>query len=112
MPTFFQVFKSAFINVLGPHATIRYIASTPSLTFAHHTPIYDPVRDVVFFASNGGSALSFLDIDHNNQVGMNNLTDLPANDDVNVTVTVVRTAARNLSSTAQLWLIILTSSVY
>ena len=89
-PPFFQVFDSAFLNVLGSNATIRQIASNPDFAFAHEAPIYDPVRDAITFASNDGGPLGFSDIDHNNRVSRINLKDVPATGDANVTVTAVR----------------------
>ncbi|KAI0777466.1 D-lactonohydrolase-like protein [Trametes elegans] len=50
-PPFFQVFDSAFLDILGPSATIREIASNP--TFA-------------------------VDIDHNNQISSINLSEVTA----------------------------------
>jgi gluconolactonase len=89
-PPFFQVFDPAFLTILGANATLRAIASNPAFAFAHEAPIYDPVRDAVFFASNDGGALGFSDIDHNNKVGMISLADVPTAGPANISVTEVR----------------------
>ncbi|KIP02575.1 hypothetical protein PHLGIDRAFT_122357 [Phlebiopsis gigantea 11061_1 CR5-6] len=66
---FFQVFHPDFVTkILGLSASIRVVASNPGFAFAHEAPIWVPATDEVFFASNGGGALGFSDIDHNNQV--------------------------------------------
>ncbi|KAK2460061.1 hypothetical protein APHAL10511_007938 [Amanita phalloides] len=67
-PPFFQVFDSSFLSILGPNATIHEIASNDTFAFAHEAPIYDPVTDQVFFASNAGGPLSNSGFDRNNQV--------------------------------------------
>ncbi|KAF8335588.1 hypothetical protein F5887DRAFT_1079113 [Amanita rubescens] len=64
----FQVFDTAFLTILGSNASIHEIASNNTFAFAHEAPIYDPVTDQVFFASNAGGPLSNSDLEHNNQV--------------------------------------------
>jgi len=67
-PPFFQVFDPTFLYILGSSASIHEIASNDTFAFAHEAPIYDPVTDQVFFASNAGGPLSHSDLEHNNQV--------------------------------------------
>lgn len=96
-PPFFQVFDEAFLDILGPNATIRAVAADPTFAFAHEAPIWDPSTDEVFFCSNDGGALGHNDINTNSQVFKISLTDVAdaiegANSStaaVNVTVTPV-----------------------
>ncbi|KAF9240071.1 hypothetical protein BU15DRAFT_74295 [Melanogaster broomeanus] len=48
-PPFIQAFDPSFVELVGPNATIRLIASNPGFAFAHEAPIYVPDLDVVFF---------------------------------------------------------------
>ena len=67
-PPFFQVFDASFLNILGPNASIRAIATNPTFAFAHEAPIWDPTTDEVFFCSNDGGDLGHNDINTNSQV--------------------------------------------
>ncbi|KAJ7220538.1 calcium-dependent phosphotriesterase [Mycena pura] len=78
-PPFFQVFDQDFLGVLGQAPSITEIASNDTFAFAHEAPIYDPVQDFVYFASNDGGPLGMSDIDHNNKVGRINLKDVSTN---------------------------------
>ncbi|KAF8326185.1 D-lactonohydrolase-like protein [Cantharellus anzutake] len=67
-PPFFQVFDTAFLNLLGPDARIAQIAANATYAFAHEAPVYVPETDEVFFASNAGGALGMSGLDKNNVV--------------------------------------------
>ena len=67
-PPFFQVFSPDFLDVLGPAATLRAIATNPDFAFAHEAPVWVPETDEVHFASLDGAPLGRSDVDHNNQV--------------------------------------------
>ncbi|KAJ3571723.1 hypothetical protein NP233_g3565 [Leucocoprinus birnbaumii] len=67
-PPFFQVFNEAFLDVLGPDASITEIASNATFAFAHEAPVYVRETDEVFFASNDGGPLGNSDLNHNNMV--------------------------------------------
>lgn len=106
-PPFFQVFHPDFVTkILGQSASIRVVASNPGFAFAHEAPIWVPATDEVFFASNGGGALGFSDIDHNNQVAKISLDEVTRAADasrskttpLNVTVTAVRSALFDLAA--------------
>ncbi|KAF8631744.1 hypothetical protein AX15_002224 [Amanita polypyramis BW_CC] len=93
-PPFFQIFDPAFLTVLGPNATIYEIASNDTFAFAHEAPIYDPVTDQVFFASNAGGPLSGSGLERNNQVAKISMKEvdaklegLPPGTAINTTVT-------------------------
>ena len=97
-PPFFQVFDEAFLDILGPNASIREIAADPTFAFAHEAPIWDPTTDEVFFCSNDGGALGHNDINTNSQVFKISLTEVAdaintsnsSTAAINVTVTPVR----------------------
>jgi len=74
-PPFFQVFDQAFLDILGPDASIVEIASNATFAFAHEAPVYVPATDEVFFASNDGGPLGDSDLDHNNVVSKLSLAD-------------------------------------
>ncbi|KXN86973.1 Gluconolactonase [Leucoagaricus sp. SymC.cos] len=71
----FQVFNSAFHDVIGRNPSIYEIASNDSYAFAHEAPVYIPETDEVFFASNGGGHLGMSGIDQNNKVWKISLKD-------------------------------------
>ncbi|KAG2346587.1 calcium-dependent phosphotriesterase [Suillus weaverae] len=75
-PPFIQVFDPSFLDVTGPSATIRKIASNPGFAFAHEAPIYVPDLNLVFFASNGGGTLGYSGWYNNSVVGMINMTEV------------------------------------
>ncbi|KAG1805880.1 calcium-dependent phosphotriesterase [Suillus variegatus] len=75
-PPFIQVFDSSFLDVTGPSATIREIASNPGFAFAHEAPIYVPDLNLVFFASNDGGALGYNGWYNNSVVSMINMTEV------------------------------------
>lgn len=74
-PPVFQVFDQAFLEILGPDASIVEIASNAAFAFAHEAPVYVAATDEVFFASNDGGPLGNSDLDHNNMVSKLSLTD-------------------------------------
>ncbi|KAG1741015.1 hypothetical protein EDB19DRAFT_1635075 [Suillus lakei] len=101
-PPFIQVFDPSFLEVTGPSATIRKIASNPGFAFAHEAPIYVPDLNLVFFASNGGGALGYSGWYNNSVVGMINMTEVDlalssTTGDVNIQVHTL-----NLSDTVQM----------
>lgn len=107
---FFQVFHPDFVTkVLGSSASIRVVASNPGFAFAHEAPVWVPETDEIFFASNGGGALGFSDIDHNNQVAKISLGEVAQAADaaenktvpLNVTVTAVSCAPLDRNSRSQ-----------
>ncbi|KAF7326039.1 SGL domain-containing protein [Mycena kentingensis (nom. inval.)] len=98
-PPFFQIFDERFATVLGPAASITQIAANATFAFAHEAPIYDPLQDAVFFASNDGGELGMSDLEHNNKVGMIHLKDLPALDELNGTAIEI---PLNLPNTLQM----------
>jgi len=75
-PPFIQVFDPSFLEVIGPSATIRGIASNPGFSFAHEAPIYVPDLNVLFFASTGGGPLSYSGWYNNSVVSMINMTEV------------------------------------
>ncbi|KAG1813523.1 uncharacterized protein BJ212DRAFT_1300931 [Suillus subaureus] len=75
-PPFIQVFDRSFLDVTGPSATIRKIASNPDFAFAHEAPIYVEDLNLVFFASNAGGALGYSGWHNNSVVGMINMTEV------------------------------------
>ncbi|KAG2067575.1 calcium-dependent phosphotriesterase [Suillus decipiens] len=75
-PPFIQVFDPSFLDITGPSATIRKIASNPGFAFAHEAPIYVPDLNLVFFASNAGGALGYSGWYNNSVVGMINMTEV------------------------------------
>ncbi|KAG1883845.1 calcium-dependent phosphotriesterase [Suillus subluteus] len=75
-PPFIQVFDSSFLDITGPSATIRKIASNPGFAFAHEAPIYVQDLNLVFFASNGGGALGYSGWYNNSVVSMINMTEV------------------------------------
>ncbi|KIJ16257.1 hypothetical protein PAXINDRAFT_114080 [Paxillus involutus ATCC 200175] len=101
-PPFIQIFDPSFLQVTGPNATIRLIASHPGFAFAHEAPIYVPDLNVVFFASNGGGALGYSGWYNNSVVGMINMTEV----DMSLTSTAgdinVQVQTLNLSDTVQM----------
>lgn len=74
-PPIFQVFNQAFLDILGPEASIVEIASNATFAFAHEAPVYVPTTDEVFFASNDGGSLGNSDLNHNNMVFKLSLAD-------------------------------------
>jgi gluconolactonase len=94
-PPFIQVFDPSFLDVIGPSATIRLIASNPGFAFAHEAPIYVPNLNSVFFASNAGGALGYSGWYNNSVVSMINMTEVDAalvstTGNVNIQVQTVR----------------------
>jgi gluconolactonase len=75
-PPFIQVFDPSFLDIIGPSATIRSIASNPGFAFAHEAPIYVPDLNSVFFVSAGGGALAYSGWYNNSAVGMINMTEV------------------------------------
>lgn len=73
-PPFIQVFDPSFLDIIGPNATIRLIASHPGFAFAHEAPIYVPDLNVVFFSSNDGGPLGYNGWYNNSVVSMLNMT--------------------------------------
>lgn len=102
-PPVFQVFDPSFVtDILGPSAVINEIAANDTFAFAHEAPIYDPVLDAVFFASNDGGALGMSGLDKNNQIGTISLKDaekalqkVKGGGAVNVPVQEVGTSSQN-----------------
>ncbi|KAA1474220.1 D-lactonohydrolase-like protein [Dentipellis sp. KUC8613] len=96
-PPFFQVFDPAFLDILGPHATIRSVASNPDFAFAHEAPIWNPETDDFFFASNDGGALGFSDLNHNSKYGKINLKEVAsAIQDANASTSAVNVTVTEL----------------
>lgn len=97
-PPFFQVFDEAFLDLIGPNASVRVITADPTYAFAHEAPIWNPLTDDVFFCSFDGGALGHNDINTNSQVFKINLKEVAdaiastnsSTEAVNVTVTPVR----------------------
>ncbi|KAG1733913.1 uncharacterized protein EDB91DRAFT_627951 [Suillus paluster] len=75
-PPFIQVFDPSFLEITGPSATIRLIASNPGFAFAHEAPIYVPDLNAVFFTSNDGGALGYSGWYNNSVVSMINMTEV------------------------------------
>ncbi|KAG0697464.1 calcium-dependent phosphotriesterase [Suillus ampliporus] len=75
-PPFIQVFDPSFLEITGPSATIRSIASNPGFAFAHEAPIYVPDLNLVFFASNAGGTLGYSGWYNNSVVSMINMTEV------------------------------------
>ncbi|KAG2346577.1 calcium-dependent phosphotriesterase [Suillus weaverae] len=75
-PPFIQVFDPSFLDVTGPSATIRKIASNPGFAFAHEAPIYVPDLNLVFFANTGSGKLGYYGWYNNSYVGMINMTEV------------------------------------
>jgi gluconolactonase len=75
-PPFIQVFDSSFLDITGPSATIRKIASNPGFSFAHEAPIYVSDLNLVFFANTGGGALAYSGWYNNSVVSMINMTEV------------------------------------
>ncbi|KAG2360410.1 hypothetical protein BDR07DRAFT_1412690 [Suillus spraguei] len=101
-PPFVQVFDPSFLDITGPSATIRKIASNPGFAFAHEAPIYVPDLNLVFFASNAGGALGYSGWYNNSVVSMINMTEVDmaldsTTGDVNIQVHTL-----NLSDTVQM----------
>ena len=93
-PPFIQVFDTSFLDVTGPNATIRLVASRPGFAFAHEAPIYMPDLNVVFFSSNDGGPLGYSDWHNNSVVLMLNMTEVDdtlavTTDEVNLQVQTV-----------------------
>ncbi|KIJ56359.1 hypothetical protein M422DRAFT_774140 [Sphaerobolus stellatus SS14] len=88
-PPFFQVWDTRFLDILGSSPSIRVIAERDDFAFAHEAPIWDPVEDQVFFASNDGGALGMSDLLHNNQVNRISLKDVKGSGPQNITFTKV-----------------------
>jgi gluconolactonase len=94
-PPFIQVFDPSFLDVIGPSATIRSIASNPGFAFAHEAPIYVPDLNSVFFVSAAGGALAYSGWYNNSAVGMINMTEVDealatTTGNVNIQVQTVR----------------------
>ncbi|KAG1834670.1 calcium-dependent phosphotriesterase [Suillus subalutaceus] len=75
-PPFIQVFDRSFLDITGPFATIRKIASNPGFAFAHEAPIYVQDLNLVFFASSGGGVLAYSGWYNNSVVSMINMTEV------------------------------------
>ncbi|KAG1768933.1 hypothetical protein EV702DRAFT_713963 [Suillus placidus] len=75
-PPFIQVFDPSFLDITGPSATIRKIASNPGFAFAHEAPIYVPDLNLVFFANTGSGKLGYYGWYNNSFVGMINMTEV------------------------------------
>ncbi|KAI0320021.1 D-lactonohydrolase-like protein [Amylostereum chailletii] len=97
-PPFFQVSDPAFLDIIGPNASLRAVVSDPDFAFAHEAPVWFPDTDEVTFASNDGGTLGRSDIDHNSVVSKISLKDVEqavqasnasAPTPVNVTVTTL-----------------------
>ncbi|CCM02135.1 uncharacterized protein FIBRA_04212 [Fibroporia radiculosa] len=99
---FIQIFDPSFLNVLGPSATIRSIASNPGFAFAHEAPVYVPDLNVLFFSSNDGGPLGYNGWYNNSVVSMINMTEVDialASTTGNVNIQV---QTLNLSDTVQM----------
>ncbi|KAG1741010.1 hypothetical protein EDB19DRAFT_753460 [Suillus lakei] len=101
-PPFIQVFDPSFLEVTGPSATIRSIASNPGFAFAHEAPIYVPDLNAVFFSSNDGGPLGYNGWYNNSVVSMINMTEVDmalasTTGDVNIQVQTL-----NLPDTVQM----------
>ncbi|KAG1883846.1 calcium-dependent phosphotriesterase [Suillus subluteus] len=75
-PPFIQVFDRSFLDITGPSATIRKIASNPGFAFAHEAPIYVQDLNLVIFASARGGALGYSGWYNNSVVSMINMTEV------------------------------------
>ncbi|KAH0838809.1 hypothetical protein J3R83DRAFT_7210 [Lanmaoa asiatica] len=75
-PPVIQVFDTSFLDITGPDATIRLVASNPGYAFAHEAPIYEPNLNVVFFSSNDGGPLGYNGWYNNSVVSMLNMTEV------------------------------------
>ncbi|KAG0705379.1 hypothetical protein DFH29DRAFT_800473, partial [Suillus ampliporus] len=73
---FIQVFDPSFLEITGPSATIRAIASHPGYSFAHEAPVYVPDLNVVFFSNTGGETLSYSGWYNSSVVSMINMTEV------------------------------------
>ena len=51
-PPFFQIFDSAFLDIIGHNPTFNQVAFNATFAFAHEAPIFNPSTGEVFFASN------------------------------------------------------------
>ena len=71
---FIQVFDPSFLDITGPNATIRLVASHPGYAVAHEAPIYVPDLNVVFFSSNDGGPFGYSGWYNNSVVSMINMT--------------------------------------
>ncbi|KAG1840388.1 calcium-dependent phosphotriesterase [Suillus subalutaceus] len=101
-PPFIQVFDRSFLDITGPSATIRKIASNPGFAFAHEAPIYVQDLNLVIFASNDGGALAYSGWYNNSVVSMINMTEVDmalasTTGDVNIQVQTL-----NLSDNVQM----------
>ena len=75
-PPFIQIFDPSFLEITGPNATIRLVASHPGFAFAHEAPIYVPDIHAVFFSSKGGGDLSYSGWYNNSVVSVLNMTEV------------------------------------
>ncbi|KAF8554483.1 calcium-dependent phosphotriesterase [Imleria badia] len=75
-PPLIQIFDPSFLDVTGPNATIRLVASHPGFAFAHEAPIYVPDLNVVFFSSNDGGPFGYSDWHNNSVVSVLNMTEI------------------------------------
>ncbi|KIJ08996.1 hypothetical protein PAXINDRAFT_120077 [Paxillus involutus ATCC 200175] len=101
-PPFIQIFDPSFLEVTGPNATIRLIASNPGFAFAHEAPIYVPDLNLVFFSSSNSGPLGYSGWYNSSVVGMINMTEVDmaltsTTGDVNIQVQTL-----NLSDTVQM----------
>ncbi|KAF9240028.1 calcium-dependent phosphotriesterase [Melanogaster broomeanus] len=102
-PPFIQAFDPSFVELVGPSATIRLIASNPGFAFAHEAPIYVPDLDVVFFSSNDGGALGYSSWYNNSVVEMINMTEVDmALASATVSGVNIQVQTLNLSDTVQM----------
>ncbi|KIJ24788.1 hypothetical protein M422DRAFT_39008 [Sphaerobolus stellatus SS14] len=88
-PSFFQVWYTRFLDILGSNASVRVIAdhNVGEFPFVHEAPIWDPNMDRVFFASSTGTP----GVDHpaNNQVNVISLKDVKGSGPQNINFTMV-----------------------
>lgn len=87
-PPFFQIWNESFLDILGSNPSVRVIAERDDFAFAHEAPIYDPIEDQVFFASNDGGPLGMSNLTQNNQYSRISLKNIPPGTQ-NVTFTAV-----------------------
>ncbi|KAJ7498477.1 calcium-dependent phosphotriesterase [Mycena latifolia] len=73
-----QVFDDAFYDIIGKDAALFPVTSDPTFAFAHEAPVWVPETDEVWFASNGGGALSRSGLNANNQVAKISLKEVDA----------------------------------
>ncbi|KAG0705383.1 hypothetical protein DFH29DRAFT_981043 [Suillus ampliporus] len=90
-PPFIQSFDPSFLDITGPSATIRKIASNKLFNFANEAPVFVPDLNVVFFSNTGGGLLSDSGWFKSSTVSMVNMTEVDkalasATGDVNVKV--------------------------